>query len=386
MRSPDLRGDRKPVSGNRGYYRIFSYAYYPSIGFAVNCIILISNAASLAGVALIGAEYIVQVLFPGRHDTSHIQVIIAISSIILFYGINLLGLKMSARTQNLLTMIKIGMILLWSPRSFLSLILRLPWKPSGRPIRPWKNTSVHSVSDWWRYLFTYGGYQQTINFGEEVSNPSKKHTQGIFLGILIIILLYLTINYAYFKVIGFLCNWKHPAALHPDGFCMFWGIGGQAPLGFLFLSVLAYVNVFTDEQSTGHAGHERGGRLAQSIQQENPRPWRIAYLTQCVCGTLRPDRILGQDLWWNTQLYHLPGQFRHESFPPPRFSSSEKKKQATRRHRNLHDETLSTDADPVHPVFTALWPSVSLSTNQTPGWRDLVFWVDLFSHTSWSGK
>src|ERR1043166_9404135 len=54
-------GSRYPVTG--GYYRIFAYAYHPSIAFSVNCIILISNAASLSGVALIGAGYISQVVF-----------------------------------------------------------------------------------------------------------------------------------------------------------------------------------------------------------------------------------------------------------------------------------------------------------------------------------
>ena len=48
-------GSRYPVTG--GYYTIFSRAYHPSFAFAINCVILISNAASLAGVALIGSEY-----------------------------------------------------------------------------------------------------------------------------------------------------------------------------------------------------------------------------------------------------------------------------------------------------------------------------------------
>ena len=45
-------GSRYPVTG--GYYKIFSYAYHPSLAFALNCSILISNAASISGVALIG--------------------------------------------------------------------------------------------------------------------------------------------------------------------------------------------------------------------------------------------------------------------------------------------------------------------------------------------
>ena len=54
-------GSRYPVMG--GYYKVFSYAYHPSIAFGINCIILISNAASLSGVALIGSGYITK-LFP----------------------------------------------------------------------------------------------------------------------------------------------------------------------------------------------------------------------------------------------------------------------------------------------------------------------------------
>src|SRR4051812_8035759 len=38
-------GSRYPVMG--GYYRVFSYAYHPSIAFSINCIIIISNAGSL---------------------------------------------------------------------------------------------------------------------------------------------------------------------------------------------------------------------------------------------------------------------------------------------------------------------------------------------------
>ncbi|MFX5476770.1 amino acid permease, partial [Acinetobacter baumannii] len=55
-------GSRYPVTG--GSYKVFSYAYHPSIAFAINCIILISNAASLSAVALIGSGYITK-LFPG---------------------------------------------------------------------------------------------------------------------------------------------------------------------------------------------------------------------------------------------------------------------------------------------------------------------------------
>jgi len=106
------------------YYKVFAYAYHPSIAFAVNCIILVSNAASLAAVALVGGEYITGIFVPQSNDSNwilnpanaqhiqNVQIIIAITAIIIFYGVNLLGLKMSARAQNVLTVIKITMIIL----------------------------------------------------------------------------------------------------------------------------------------------------------------------------------------------------------------------------------------------------------------------------------
>ena len=47
-------GSRYPVTG--GYYKVFSYAYHPSIAFAINCIILISNAATPISAAMFGAS------------------------------------------------------------------------------------------------------------------------------------------------------------------------------------------------------------------------------------------------------------------------------------------------------------------------------------------
>ncbi len=91
--------------------------------------------------------------------------------------------------------------------------------------------------------FTYGGYQQTINFGDEVQNPKKVMPRGIITGIIVIILLYLTVNFAYYKVIGFeeLKTSKGIAAIVAER--MFGATGRYVFSVLLFLAVLAYVNV-----------------------------------------------------------------------------------------------------------------------------------------------
>ena len=233
-------GSRLPVTG--AYYKIFSFCYHPSIAFGVNCIILVSNAASLAGVALIGAEYITGVIFPNLEHTQTAEITIAVICILIFYGVNLAGLKMSARTQNVLTIIKISMILmLILPLFFANSQSVQSMQPLKQPgmIEYLKAFGLGLVA----VSFTYGGYQQTINFGAEVSNPARTIPRGIFIGIFIIISLYLTINYAYYKVIGFenMKEAKGIAAIMASH--VFGDAAGKILSVLLFLSVLAYVNV-----------------------------------------------------------------------------------------------------------------------------------------------
>lgn len=236
-------GSRYPVTG--GYYRIFSYAYHPSIAFAINCIILISNAASLSGVAIIGSGYISKVLL-GEAATDVTKALIATGAIIVFYGVNLLGLRMSAKTQNVLMIIKISMILMLVAALFIPSIhatasaatVNAGGESNG--FLTWVKSfgmSLIAVS------FTYGGYQQTINFGSDVENASRTIPRGIFMGITIIITLYLLVNLSYFKVIGFsqLQNEREIASIIAEK--MFGPAGGSGFSALLFLSVLAYVNV-----------------------------------------------------------------------------------------------------------------------------------------------
>jgi APA family basic amino acid/polyamine antiporter len=111
------------------------------------------------------------------------------------------------------------------------------------------NTSANSL-DWIKSLgvsliavsFTYGGYQQTINFGNEVQQPSKNIPRGIFIGIAIIIGLYLLVNLSYYKLIGFdqMKGEREIAYVVMDK--IFGKTGATVFSAFLFLGVLAYVN------------------------------------------------------------------------------------------------------------------------------------------------
>ncbi len=262
-------GSRYPVTG--GYYKIFSYAYHPSIAFAINCIILISNAASLSGVALIGAEYIAPILF-NEMPSDIVKAFIAMSAIILFYAVNLMGLRMSSRTQNVLMLIKILMLVVLISSLFF---------PQLYNTNPQASVNLETVSFGTILLsfgvalkatsFTYGGYQQTINFGEEVENPRKNIPRGIFIGILIIVSLYLLASYAYFKVIGFneLKETSGIASIIAEK--MFGVTGRYVSSILLFIAVLAYVNVLLLSNPRVMYAMSEDGILPKSFRKKDEK-------------------------------------------------------------------------------------------------------------------
>ena len=232
-------GSRFPVTG--GYYKVFAECYHPSVAFSINCIILISNAASMAGVALIGSEYISSVVFQTQPEP-FVKATIAMAAIALFYGVNLMGLRLTATTQNILMIIKIGMIIFLISSLFFT---------SAAPANTILPSADFTWSDYIKSFgialiavsFTYGGYQQTINFGDEIQKPRQTIPAGIFTGILIIIALYLAVSFAYYKAIGFdeLKTSRGIAAIVAEK--MFGQPGRYVFSILLFIAVLAYVNV-----------------------------------------------------------------------------------------------------------------------------------------------
>jgi basic amino acid/polyamine antiporter, APA family len=252
-------GSRYPAAG--GFYKIFSHCYHPAFAFMVNWITVISNAASTAGVAIMGAEYIAPLLLPGWEHTLAVR-IITISAVVLLYVINLLGIRISAKLLNGLMIIKISLLLaliftvfkIIFPSSDLTLpssipiAIGIPLPSSGLPL---PSPEFLPMGDAWKaflvcfipVFFTYGGYQQTMNFGGDINNPAKTLPRSIFFGIGIVLVLYLGVNYSYYKVLGFE-NLQNSKALASDMIAILLGTGASNVVAVLmFFAVMAYVNV-----------------------------------------------------------------------------------------------------------------------------------------------
>jgi APA family basic amino acid/polyamine antiporter len=193
-------------------------------------------------VALIGSGYITK-LFPQYQWTDIDKALISCGAIIVFYGINLMGLRMSSKAQNILMIIKMGMILvlisaLFFPQHYADQAVVQLASPANTNMSWIQSLGISLIA----VSFTYGGYQQTINFGNEVDKPASNIPRGIFIGIGLIIGLYLVVNLSYYTIIGF-NNMKNEREIAYVVINKVFGKQGADIFSFfLFFGVLAYVN------------------------------------------------------------------------------------------------------------------------------------------------
>ena len=258
-------GARFPATG--GFYKVFSYCYNPAFAFMINWVLVISNAASVAAVALIGSDYMRPFLLPASLQNDLGTKIITITSVLILYVINFLGIKMSARTQSVLIIFKIAMILLivstvFKSNAVLPAVAAAPH--TGSAITAF-GLSLVAV------FFTYGGYQQTINFGGDIINPKTNIPKAVFFGIAVILVLYLSINYAYFHILG-IGGLQHTPALAARMVSVIFGDTGYKIVSvMIFLSVLAYVNVNVLSNPRVYYAMAEDGILPDIFKRVNPR-------------------------------------------------------------------------------------------------------------------
>lgn len=230
-------GSRYPAAG--GYYKIFSHCYHPVIAFMVNWISVISNAATAALVAIIGADYINPIILPDMDRELGVK-ITTVGAVLCLFAINFIGIKMSSRVLNVLMIIKIGMML------FMISLIFVGHTPTPEIA---SYTSLTANESGKAFLlcfvpvfFTCGGYHMMINFGNDIKEPNKNLPRSIFFGITIAFTLYLLVNFSYYYVVGFE-QIKTTNALAADMVSVVFGdIGFKMTAVIMFLAVLAYVN------------------------------------------------------------------------------------------------------------------------------------------------
>ncbi|QJD97255.1 amino acid permease [Mucilaginibacter robiniae] len=259
-------GSEYPTTG--GFYKVFSYCFHPAFAFMINWILVLSNAASVAAVALIGAQYINPIIMPAALQNELGIKLTTITSVLILYVVNFLGVKTSARTQSVLIIFKISLILLLCTAVFKSNTV-----PDHTILHT--SSSVNSISAFGLSLvaifFTYGGYQQTINFGGDIINARTNIPKSIFAGMLVVITLYLLINFAYYSVLGINGLQHQPALAATLAGIILGSVGYKVVSVLMFASVLAYINVNIMANPRVYYAMAEEGILPSLFKRVNPR-------------------------------------------------------------------------------------------------------------------
>ncbi len=244
-------GGRKSFAG--GYYKVVSEAYNPAIAFMLNWLgISITSGATFAAVSIIASEYLIQAIGdiqpfvnPEFLKTITGKKIVAGILVFILFFINYLGIKSGAIFLNIITVLKILTILFFIIISF--------FYPSGHNSSP-ENEPTKFVSNGLyaslfgfflglrAVFFTVGGYQLTTNLSADVKNHKKNLPLAIVSGVVLVILLYLFINFSYYKLLGFEGISKSDLIAADMADLIFGSLGSRITSIIILISAIGYMN------------------------------------------------------------------------------------------------------------------------------------------------
>lgn len=194
------------MPGAGGEYLFLSRLYHPLFGFLSGWVsFIVGFSAPIAASALGFSEYFTRAL-PGftiwMQDSGAIQPeltkkILSVSVILIFTLIHYTGIKYGARIQNVLTILKILLIVILLTAGFASGKGDFSNFSDGgsvpRGLDGWKTMGLSLM---W-IMFAYSGWNASTYLGAEIRNPGKTLPRSLIYGTAIVTILYIGINVLY---------------------------------------------------------------------------------------------------------------------------------------------------------------------------------------------
>jgi len=186
-------GQRRPRAGGGYVYLRETFGPLPAFLYGWTLVLVIATGA-IAAVAVTFADYTLALVgLPHRFSVP-----MAVAAIVFLAGINYVGVRPAAITQNIFTVLKLVAL---AALIGAGILLATP-TASYRPLPP-STAGVGALgSALVPILFTYGGWQQTNFIAEEIVEPERNLPRALVLGVAIVVAVYLLTNIAYLRVLG----------------------------------------------------------------------------------------------------------------------------------------------------------------------------------------
>src|SRR5439155_20442012 len=129
---------------------------------------------------------------------------VAIGAIALLSGINYLGVRPAAVTQNVFTILKLAALAALIAAGLSTVTSAALYRPLPPVTAPGGVVGVVVAlgAALVPILFTYGGWQQTNFIAEEIIEPEQNLPRALVLGVAVVVVVYLLGNVAYLRVRG----------------------------------------------------------------------------------------------------------------------------------------------------------------------------------------
>ena len=192
-------GRLRPVAG--GQYHVLRDAYgRPPAFLFVFCNLTAVQAGAVAIIAIVCAQNLGVALHGGEPSERWVLVVATLLTWALV-GVNVIGVRPGARVQDATVIAKL--LTLGALVALAALI------PTGPPPAAGAAASVRPLTFSMLFagvtltLFAYGGWQQALWVAGEVTSAPRTVPRAILLGVGVVVIAYLTANWAYLDLLGF---------------------------------------------------------------------------------------------------------------------------------------------------------------------------------------
>jgi len=192
-------------------------------------------AGSIAVFAYVFGDYCSRLLALGPHSSS----IYAALIVTVLTAVNIAGIKAGKTTQNVFTvLIVLGLVAVLVAGLFLA-----PAVPAGAPrsasaMPSWSGIGLAMIF----VLFTYGGWNDGAYISAEVRDRERNMSRALFLSIGLVTALYVLVNLAYVKGLGFEAVTKSDAVA-ADLLARVWGTAGEKLISVMIaIATLTSIN------------------------------------------------------------------------------------------------------------------------------------------------
>jgi APA family basic amino acid/polyamine antiporter len=190
----ELAALRPNVGGQYAYLR---EAFHPGVAFLYGWVLLlVIQTGGMAAVAVTFARYFVELTHLPIASKFLAVIVLAMLTII-----NCLGVRAGSTVQSILMVLKILAIAMLVVCGFL--FAGRAVNPSSLLDRPASNDLLTAFgAALVPVIFAYGGWQTATFIAGEIKEPRKNLPRGLILGVVGVVLLYLSANVVYVSVLG----------------------------------------------------------------------------------------------------------------------------------------------------------------------------------------